>query len=64
MLGHPAGFPALVLFATSIRLLALGIIMPVYTENSWHFNAAYEAAEKVPFIAIINPDDGPGWSWW
>ena len=62
MLGHLAGFPALVLFATSIRLLALGIIMPVYTENSWHFNAAYEAAEKVPFIAIINPDDGPGWS--
>ncbi len=40
----------------------LGIIMPVYTENSAQFNAAYAAAEKVPFVAIINPDDGPGTS--
>lgn len=40
----------------------LGIIMPVYTEDSAQFNAAYAAAEKVPFVAIINPDDGPGTS--
>jgi hypothetical protein len=43
-------------------MAGLGIIMPVYTENSSQFNAAYAAAEKVPFIAIINPNDGPGTS--
>jgi Spherulation-specific family 4 len=40
----------------------LGIVMPVYTETNWQFDAAYAAAEKVPFVAIINPNDGPGTS--
>jgi hypothetical protein len=47
---------------TARGMAGLGIIMPVYTENSSQFNAAYAAAEKVPFVAIINPDDGPGTS--
>jgi hypothetical protein len=38
----------------------LGIILPVYTESSAQYNAGYLAVAKVPFIAIINPDDGPG----
>jgi hypothetical protein len=40
----------------------LGIILPVYTETSAQYNAGYAAVAKVPFIAIINPDDGPGTS--
>ena len=49
-------------FPVSQGRAALGIIMPVYTETSAQFNAAYAAAAKVPFIGIINPDDGPGGS--
>jgi hypothetical protein len=38
----------------------LGILFPMYSESAPMFNAAYAAADKVPTMVVINPDDGPG----
>ena len=38
---------------------ATGMIMPVFGNTASQFNAAIAAAQKVPMIAIINPDNGP-----
>jgi len=41
---------------------AAGLIMPIYGNTTYQFNDAVAAAQKVPMIAIINPNDGVGTS--
>jgi len=38
-----------------------GLLMPMYGNTAFQFSQVYEAALKVPVIAILNPDDGVGW---
>ena len=49
---------ATLLGLTSVQ--ATGLVIPVYGNTSSQFNATIAAAKKVPVIAILNPDDGPG----
>ena len=37
-----------------------GLLMPMYGNTSTQFAQIYEAALKVPVIAILNPDNGVG----
>ena len=41
---------------------ATGLLMPMYGNTGFQFSQVYEAAGKVPVIAILNPDDGVGYS--
>ncbi len=52
---------AIFLLATAAPVHATGLILPIYGNTTAQFNAAIEAAKVVPVIAVINPDDGPGW---
>jgi len=38
-----------------------GLIMPMYGNDAFQIMQVYNAAAKVPVIAILNPDDGVGW---
>lgn len=49
-----------VLSGMAVTVHAAGMIMPIYGNTSSQFNSAVSAAQRVPMIAVINPDDGPG----
>jgi hypothetical protein len=51
---------AVALLCVAQKAAATGLIFPIYGNTGAQFNAAVSAAGKVPTVAIINPDNGPG----
>ncbi len=47
---------------SSVAKAETGLLMPMYGNTTTQFTEIYEAALKVPVIAILNPDDGVGWA--
>ena len=56
----PLLFAALILLGFPCRA-ETGLLMPMYGNDAFQIMQVYNAAAKVPVIAILNPDDGVGW---
>src|SRR5436190_3744456 len=51
---------ALLLIFTPLKISALGLLVPAYFSPGTKWTALNDAAKRVPVLAIMNPNNGPG----